>query len=183
MEPDSLNRSLRKLANNTFPLVLSFPALSISGGGTAMDSSTMYIFATPGPIAGIGAAAGSVPGVGEAAALPADLALFPLRMLKSAEHSSAGVGQALARCSDLCLFRISRATAHLPQRFYHFLRILQLLEDEVPNPWGCPPLQAPAQTVPHPLPCRAIPPWGRSLSHILEWLFHLKHNLKHITNT
>ena len=41
-----------------------------------------------GPIARIGAAAGSVPGVGEAAALSADPALFPLRMLKSAEHSS-----------------------------------------------------------------------------------------------
>ena len=143
MEPDSLNRSLRKLANNTFPLVLSFPALSISGGGTATDSSTMYIFATPGPIAGIGAAAGFVPGVGEAAALPADPALFPLRMLKSAEHSSAGVGQALARCRDLCLFRISRATAHLPQIFYQFLRILQLLRDEVPKPWGCPPSHTP----------------------------------------
>ena len=115
-----------------------------------MDSSTMYIFATPGPIAGIGAAAGSVAGVGEAAALSADPALFPLRMLMSAEHSSAGVGQTLARCSDLCLFRISRATAHLPQRFYHFLRILQLLGNVVPNPWWCPPLQAPAQTIPHP---------------------------------
>ena len=53
-----------------------------------------------GPIARIGAAAGSVPGVGEAAALSADPALFPLRMLKSAEHSSVGVGQALAHCSD-----------------------------------------------------------------------------------
>lgn len=148
--------------------------------GTNID---IYVFATTRLVAGIGAAAGFVPGVGEAAALPADPALFPLRMLKSAEHSSAGVGQTLARCSDLCLFRISRATAHLPQRFYHFLRILQLLEDEVPNPWGCPPLQAPAQTVPHPLPCRAIPHWGRSLSHILEWLFNLKHNLKHISNT
>lgn len=39
-----------------------------------------------GPEAGIGAAAGSVPGVGEAAALSADPALFPFRMLKSVEH-------------------------------------------------------------------------------------------------
>ena len=115
--------------------------------GTNID---VYVFATTRLVAGIGAAAGSVPGVGVTAALPADPALFPLRMLKSAEHSSAGVGQALARCRDLCLFRISRATAHLPQRFYHFLRILQLLRDEVPNPWGFPLLQAPAQTVPHP---------------------------------
>ena len=150
MEPDSLNRLLRKIANNTFPWVLSFPALSISGGGTATDSSTMYIFATPGPIAGIGAAAGSVPGVGEAAALPADPALFPLRMLMSAEHSSAGVGQAPACCHDLCLFRISRATAHLPQRFYHFLRILQLLRDVVPNSWGVP--TAPGTCPDHPTP-------------------------------
>ena len=44
MEADSLNRSLRKLANNTFPLVLSSPALSISGGGTATDSSATRSF-------------------------------------------------------------------------------------------------------------------------------------------
>ena len=66
-----------------------------------------------GPIARIGAAAGSVPGVGEAAALSADPALFPLRMLKSAEHSSVGVGQALAHCSDLGLFRTARPSPNI----------------------------------------------------------------------
>lgn len=44
MEPDSLNRLLRKIANNTFHLLFSFPALSISGGGTATDSSTTRSF-------------------------------------------------------------------------------------------------------------------------------------------
>jgi len=136
MEPDSLNRLLRNIANNTFHLLFSFPALSISGGGTATDSSTMYIFATPGPIAGIGAAAGSVPGVGEAAALPADLALFPLRMLKSAEQSSASVGQALARCSDLCLFRISRASAHLSKYSSSFSGFCSCSEMKLQIPGG-----------------------------------------------
>uniref|UniRef100_A0A8V0XAA7 G-protein coupled receptors family 1 profile domain-containing protein n=1 Tax=Gallus gallus TaxID=9031 RepID=A0A8V0XAA7_CHICK len=45
-------------------------------------------------------------------------------------------GCAAVFCASLA--EISTATAHLPQVFYHLLRILQLLGDEVPNSWGCP---------------------------------------------
>ena len=132
-----------------------------------------------GPVAGVtaelfmrgGVTVGSVPELGATAghlAKPWICCRVCARSCRGCSTVSVSSSLDMAHCSHVCILGITRATADLPPLFYQFLRILQLLGDEGPKAWGCPPLQAAAQTVPHPLPCRAFSPWGRSLSDIPE---------------
>ena len=131
MKPGSLNRlkDTKKAFQITFPLLFSLSALpgSGSGGGTATNSSTTCSFHSWSLYTALKSLY---------LCRPEGLVCLTTALLSLQQHSG-------ACCRDLCLFRVCRATAHLPQRFYQFLRILQLLRDEVPKPWGCPPSHTP----------------------------------------